>query len=85
MGEAYRGHKNVYHVFYQDKHTYNPVYFCMVKAIMEKNQNPQDVMGDIQKKQMDVLRSQKHPNVAINPYQKEMMEHYKNIEENIKN
>ena len=45
MQEAYKGKGEVYHVFYTDRVSYNPVYFSMVRATMEKNQHPADVQA----------------------------------------
>lgn len=43
MQEIYKGKKDVYHVFYTDTVSYNPVYFTMVKAVMEQNKHPANV------------------------------------------
>ena len=43
MQEAYKGKKDVYHIFYTDTVSYNPVYFTMVRAVMEKNKHPANV------------------------------------------
>ncbi len=55
MEEAYKGKKDVYHVFYTDTVSYNPVYFTMVKAIMEQNKHPANVQVENLNKQEKAL------------------------------
>ena len=56
MQEQYKGKGEVYHIFYTDTVSYNPVYFTMVKAVMEQNKHPADVQIDALNKQDKALK-----------------------------
>ena len=55
MQKAYQGKGDVYHVFYTDTVSYNPVYFTMVKAVMEQNKSPDKVQLEAMNKQERAL------------------------------
>ena len=44
MQNQYKGHKKVYHVYYTGKTSYEPIYFSLVKMVMEENKNPEEVL-----------------------------------------
>ena len=72
MEEAYKGHKQVYHVFYTDSVSYNPQYFTMVKAVMQQNIHPSEA-------QHQMLNNQEK---ALDDTQRKLVEERKKIVEN---
>ena len=60
MNKAYKGHKQVYHVFYTGSTSYEPVYFTFAQAVMTQNKHPSEVMkqsqDDLSKRAKEVLK-----------------------------
>lgn len=61
MVKRYKGHKEVYHVFYTGRTSYDPIYFTIAQACIDQNKHPQQVMQqaqvDLQKRAQQVLKT----------------------------
>lgn len=72
MNLAYKGHKEVYHVFYTGRTSYEPVYFTFAKAVMQNNTHPHSIMQqgqlDLKDRAKQVL-ADKPAKKGTTPYQ----------------